>query len=347
MRAKEIDKEIEELNVKIDSANYDENGNPVDRMYVEGLEYLKDKLTEEKVNLPKKTLESLRELAYRAHSGTSFSPERRAESVVNDYSAELDLDVLSIKKQGANDGQVERYVNEYKSKLSAYLHSQSNVMSSMITGPARFPVESNRKKSNYADNHYNNFRLWRKKVLAAYDRFERKAKVVEAGGPLEIAKAKLIQLEETQELMKKVNKAHAAYLKNAQSLLNSDLTEYQQKLVITFVQEYSWIKHPFAPYQLTNNNATIISTRKRIAELETKETKAATGNKEIPFEGGKLILNYEIDRVQIQHDQKPDASVITNLKSNGFKWSPFYKVWQRQLTNNALFTVKHFLKIEF
>ena len=32
-----------------------------------------------------KTLEHLREQAYRAHSNVSFSPEKRAESIVNDY----------------------------------------------------------------------------------------------------------------------------------------------------------------------------------------------------------------------------------------------------------------------
>lgn len=293
-----------------------------------------------------KTLESMREAAYRAHSGTSFSPEKRAESVVNDYSEELDSDVLKIKSQGADEEQVERYVNGYKAKILKWLGSKSNVMSSMIAGPSNFPVARNQKRSNWADGHYNDFRNWRDKVLNAYTKYEKKQKIEDAGGPLEVAKLKLRKLEETQQFMKDVNKAHAAYLKNPNSLAKSTLSESAQRVIIEYVPQYSWIKHPFAPYQLTNNNAMITNTKKRIEELESKENNQKQGNKEIVFEGGKVILNTEIDRLQIEHDQKPEPEVITQLKKNGFKWSPFYKVWQRQLTQNAIYSAKDLLKIE-
>lgn len=36
------------------------------------------------------------ELAKRAHYGTSFSPEKRADGIVRDYSAELENDLISI-----------------------------------------------------------------------------------------------------------------------------------------------------------------------------------------------------------------------------------------------------------
>jgi hypothetical protein len=43
----------------------------------------------------------------------------------------------------------------------------------------------------------------------------------------------------------------------------------------------------------------------------------------------------EIDRLQILFEDIPDADTRTALKSNGFRWSPRYKAWQRQLTDNA------------
>ena len=58
-------------------------------------------------------------------------------------------------------------------------------------------------------------------------------------------------------------------------------------------------------------------------------------NKEFAFDGGMVIYNYEIDRIQIKHDSKPEQIIIDTLKSRGFRWSPHYKVWQRQLTDNA------------
>lgn len=52
---------------------------------------------------------------------------------------------------------------------------------------------------------------------------------------------------------------------------------------------------------------------------------------------GERRINYEIDRVQIVHPAKPEPAVIQKLKSNGFKWSPTAKAWQRKITGNALY----------
>src|SRR5690606_18025136 len=65
------------------------------------------------------------------------------------------------------------------------------------------------------------------------------------------------------------------------------------------------------------------------------------------FEGFKVLFNYEIDRLQIQHDEKPNAETIQTLKKNAFKWSPSQKVWQRQLTQNAIFTTQRIFNISF
>ena len=89
-------------------------------------------------------------------------------------------------------------------------------------------------------------------------------------------------------------------------------------------------------FGLQNNNANMKRVEERIKILQAKSEQAATvGSQEIPFEGGKVILNYEIDRLQIQHYTKPEQSVIQQMKSNGFRWSPFNKAWQRQITNEA------------
>lgn len=285
-----------------------------------------------------KTLENLRQLAYRSHSGTSFSPEKRAESVVNDYSAEVDSDIVKIKSQGASDEQVARYLAGYTDKLKSYLHSHSNVMSSMITGPANFPVARNQKRSNWADNHYNHFREWRTKVLNAYERYARKTAIAEGGGELGMARKKLESLEANRELEKEANKKIKQALKD---MVNID--DYLLGLgVQPHMLEYT-MKWGFGS---CNTNANIRNTKKRIEELEAKAAKATNENKEIAFEGGKVLFNYEIDRIQIQHDAKPEPAVISNLKSNGFKWSPFYKAWQRQLTGNAIWATENLLKIK-
>lgn len=294
-----------------------------------------------------KTLESLRSLSVRAHNGTSFSPEKRGDSTVNGYSEEIDDDIALIRSKGASDEQVERYKKGYIEKLSAYLNSRSNIVSTMIAGPSNFPVRRMEKRNRWADNHYENFRQWRKKVLRAYDRYEKNRKIEAAGGPLGAAKAKLAELESTQEYMKRINRIHAAYKKNPASLdKQKDLSEKEIEAIKNYVPQYSWVPHPFAPYQLTNNNAMIKNTKDRIAELEAKEALSTKGNKEFQFPGGVCELNYDLDRVTIKHDQKPERDIIDSLKSSGFRWSPHYGVWMRKLTGNAIFATSHLLKME-
>ena len=54
------------------------------------------------------------------------------------------------------------------------------------------------------------------------------------------------------------------------------------------------------------------------------------------FDGGEIVRNLEADRLQILFDEKPDEETRAALKSNGFRWSPRYSAWQRQLTDNAM-----------
>ena len=53
------------------------------------------------------------------------------------------------------------------------------------------------------------------------------------------------------------------------------------------------------------------------------------------FPGGEIVRNIEADRLQILFDEKPDEETRAALKQNGFRWSPRYSAWQRQLTPNA------------
>lgn len=54
------------------------------------------------------------------------------------------------------------------------------------------------------------------------------------------------------------------------------------------------------------------------------------------YEGAEIVENRELDRVQIKFAGIPSEDCRTELKGNGFRWSPFYKVWQRKLTPQAV-----------
>lgn len=289
-----------------------------------------------------KTLESLRQLAYRAHYGTSFSPEKRAETVVNEHSEEIDADIETIRKLGASDAQVERYESGYITKLSAYLSSHSNIVSSMIAGPSNFPARQMEKRNRWADNHYNHFREWRKKVLAAYERYAKKRAIDDAGGELAILKRKLESAKRDQERMKGVNVAIRKAKKDPAKiaeLLNIQLYMAQELIVPDHCGRIG-----VPSYKLTNNLANIKRMEQRVKELESKEQKAETGqNEEIQIPGGIIRVDYSLDRITIKHDQKPSPEIIKELKGHGFRWSPHYGCWMRKITGNAMWTVKHLL----
>jgi len=57
-----------------------------------------------------------------------------------------------------------------------------------------------------------------------------------------------------------------------------------------------------------------------------------------------VLHNTEENRLQLLFPGKPDQEVISRLKSTGFKWSPRFKAWQRQLTHNALLALPFVLK---
>jgi hypothetical protein len=97
-----------------------------------------------------------------------------------------------------------------------------------------------------------------------------------------------------------------------------------------------WHSKPFPDYELTSIREKIKRNSERLAELEKRqETQAANDTAPEKFNGGEIIRNIAIDRLQIVFDSIPAAEIRESLKSNGFRWSPRHKAWQRQLTANA------------
>jgi hypothetical protein len=292
-------------------------------------------------------LHNLLPLAKRSFSNLSHDPDGRGERTIQEFSTELEndiADIMGLHPFGTKWAQSEeqkklltetlcRYAANYEKYLSAWLSSQSNCASSFITGGSNFPVTSQQKRHRWADNHYNSFRTWRTRALKAIKKFYTPS--VDA---LTLNRQKLADALKLHSFMKLVNSAHRDFMKNPRSLEASQLPENWKTKIRSYVPQYSWIKHPFAPYQLTNNNARIKMYSDRVKVLEEKNNNAVTiGKKEILFTGGRVILNYAEDRIQIKHNEKPSREIINNIKSNGFRWSPSNKVWQRQITEQAFY----------
>ncbi len=160
---------------------------------------------------------------------------------------------------------------------------------------------------------------------------------------IELLKDKISKLKAKQERMKYINKVHKEYIKNPASIQNyNDLSQKEINFIITYTPQYTWEPHPFPPYAITNNGASIRAAEKRLIELENKSTQQTTET-ETP-EGITIIENVEANRVQIFFPNKPSEQVRTTLKRAGFKWSPSNECWQNYLSNSAIYAAQQIVK---
>lgn len=296
------------------------------------------------------------QLAIRAHSGTSFSPEKRGQSYVDGYMAHMGEVEAKFAAFATDDNRaeltaaLENYRVKYIELLNAYLYSHSNVMSTMIAGPANFPSARNRKRSEWADNHRNRWLDWIKAQLDRLDKrfnpaaIARAAYVVRIGeaDAVERMQAKITEAEERQAFMKAVNKIAKSRKKGytddekvADLQAEFGISERAAREVMT-PNVFGVVG--FETYQLSNNNANIRRMKGRLIELE-RLAEATAVSRDIA-DGVTYEECPEDGRVRLRFPDKPNAEIRALLKRNGFRWSPSNGAWQRVLNSNGKSAVR-------
>ena len=95
-----------------------------------------------------------------------------------------------------------------------------------------------------------------------------------------------------------------------------------------------WYMHPqpVPAYVLKNRSAEMRRLEKRIVELKDLENA-----KHVSTDHGFCVVTEdpEENRLKLELDGKPEASVRKLLKREGFRWAPSVGAWQRQLNNGA------------
>lgn len=288
-----------------------------------------------------------REQARRAYCNTSFSPEKRGDRVVESYVLTLKELAAFIEKNAQDDKQkavmqdvFDGLREKYKAKTLASLAAQSRCISSMITGGSNFPVrraekanEAERKRSDEWLDFHNSLEKYALKSLQA------------------VYTAQEVQLSEIDQLKADISKAE----KNQQTMKDCNaairkgdydkVREWLGDSAAAILEPDFAGRKGFASFQLTNNLANIKRMKERLTFLESKAERAVTqGEKVQEFNGLKVVLNYTEDRLQLLFDEKPNEEVRKILKSNGFVWSGKFSAWQRKLTGNATYALKHLLR---
>ena len=270
------------------------------------------------------------ETARRAHNWTSFNPEKRALSECAYFD--------EICEEFKDSPEV---VAKFERLFLLSLAAKSRCASSMITGPARFPVERQQRASEREHKISSDMLAYIDRVRAAikqeaYYAANPEARPVMSGDPdaIERLRAKLATLQANQDKMVLANKLirkgdHAAL----KALLPSMTLE-------EILKPDCFGGIGFATFTLSNNRASIKQVEGRIKEIENRK---ATTPKDLTINGVRCVENTEAMRLQLFFDGKPEREIITLLKSHGFKWAPSQMAWQRQLTNNAIYSFNNFV----
>ena len=249
-----------------------------------------------------------------------------------------------LKEKGA------ALADRYAFRLAEWYNKQFNIElmcpSMMISGGSNFPVRKKEKQNAAQDRHYKLY----DEIQAIPEKIKsllRGQNIIKAGDAdaLDQLRAKLEKAEALQAKMKDMN----AYYRKNKSLQGYGDLSAENAAKFDEAIKGSLYGVPFAPYELTNNNAKIRQVKGRIAQLERvkNEAQSAPEQAETKYKTDlfKVVENSEIMRLQLFFDGKPDADTRTILKKNGFRFSPSNgNAWQRQLTDNARYALERVIK---
>lgn len=230
---------------------------------------------------------------------------------------------------------LDRYARRLAEWTNDYNRNQASYPSQFISGAGGFNMRKHNKQMAREDS------LWKE-----YDEIKDLLHKMESvgTGPVDLADphAREILTDQLQKLQARLdrNKAMNAYYRKHKSFAGfPELTdEAADRLDAQFAetrQRCSWIDKPCPDYELTSLRGKIKRVEERIAELDKRAQQAEQPADNTKFDGGEIVRNLEADRLQIIFDEKPDEDTRAALKENGFRWSPRYGAWQRQLTQNA------------
>lgn len=274
---------------------------------------------------------------------TSFNPKERGERAIVEHEQQLNKDLKDIPAE-----EQERYIDNYKKYFSAWLSACSGCASSAITGCAGFNVRKAEAANKREHDRMEDFVQWREKAKKAI------AKKIEAARPEE-EKRREAWLCLERDILSSASTIHGINTGVKRgcdkalfvSSIFGKVETYAKKGDVFMVQKaIDCIRH------FNETMSVVITERHKFFKLpEVAETireklqdDSEKESMETPFNGGAVVHNYQEDRLQLFFDEKPSADIISQLKKSGFRWSPYFGAWQRQLTRNAEFATSQFLK---
>lgn len=312
-------------------------------------------------------------------SQLTFSPERKAASTVKDFAqraiqfkSSLKSAIEAAKSRGAvvaNDGEFLPLVNEesetFNEKLyelfMEYVRAESRCANWMITGPARFPVERNRKRMDISMARYQRISEISEKALKGALR-----RILPEGDGITISSASNTAVEQLESKIKAAQDEHAQmilinkivrkyYPKGNPEISDEQkarcLDELAQNLNQSVKEVEIYVKPnrmygtvvPFQSFTLTNSNARIKNMQQRLQEQKKLEEQRESNTLNGELDNGIKFYLTDDNRLAIDFGFKPSADIRQLLnKQAHFNFSRTRgNLWIRKHTRNAEYDFKN------
>ena len=243
-------------------------------------------------------------------------------------------------------------LNSYARRLAQwtndYNRNQASYPSQFIAGAGNFNMRQHNRQMSREDSLWEEYR----QIEAILD------KIRSVGtGPVDLAdphaREMLTERLNSQRQMLEDAKAANAYYRKHKTLEGCPGLSEKNRAWLTRPGVFasgdgspiSQYGSPFPAYELASIRGKIERTEQRLAELDRREQQAAEPQTGTAFDGGQIVRNIDLNRLQILFDAIPDADTRAALKQNGFRWSPKNQAWQRQLTDNAERAARQVLRL--
>lgn len=253
-------------------------------------------------------------------------------------------DEIAARQKAKTDpmhhGKIDALLASYKKRIAEYINRSNEIdtrcPSWLVTGGSNFPTGKKAKQNAARDKNmefYNDTQALLDKIRSVG------MGGISADDPDAAAKIEQ-KLTARRELQERMKAANAAIRMKDTAAGDARLAE------LGFTpKEINDLRAPdflgrvgFANYELSNNNAEIHRLEKRLADLRKR---AENQLPDFDFDGGHAEANADENRLQLFFNGKPSDEIRDALKKEGYRWSPRFGAWQRQLTPNAYRAIKY------
>ena len=288
--------------------------------------------------------------ARRSHEMMSMSDYREG-SATTEYQAAVDRAAALVEQQKKKvspfyhdklDSLLDRYARRLAQWTNAHNRNGASCPSVLVCGPANFPTRKKARQNAREDS------LWKE-----YEEIQgilSKVKSVGTGSidpadphARELLEDRLQRLQNTLDKGKSMNAHYRKHktMKGFPGMTDKTAAELDEAIS----RAPAFAQTPFPAFELNSIRVKIKRAQENLAKLDSLEQHKGDAANALEFDGGKIFLNMEANRLQILFDEIPADDLRTALKSHGFKWSRKNEAWQRPLTQNAIYDSKRILGI--